>query len=278
MLSKFKKNISHSCIETFENCPRAWYFRYIERLYPEVEDDGSSNFGSLVHDIAENFEGKSIKELFNCCKERLKFFNELNDEYKPKFKPTILNFFDYYKNNLYGIKKRHIRKEIKLFVENFIDEFNLTGLIDLLIVKNKVIIIADYKTNKKVKDHTKQLSFYFLMLKLNDTIKKDNMECEIIYLCLGDDAEMKIEKYILTEKDIDDAITRIEIFIDKISKLGDEKENYRLKVGPLCDYCDYKKSKDCPAKNESNNLLENKMKKIIMNKKKRKGICHGVQS
>jgi RecB family exonuclease len=75
--------ISPSSVQTLDKCPRAWFFRYIKKLYPDVEKDGAAEFGSFVHDIAENFKKCSISEYKELVKKSLAKF-KLTDKYRAK--------------------------------------------------------------------------------------------------------------------------------------------------------------------------------------------------
>jgi RecB family exonuclease len=257
--------LSHSSMDTIEQCPHKWFLRYIEKLYPEVEDeDGSSTFGSFVHDVAEKFEGNTLKDLYELAKQKLPKY-PINDNYKPKTKTALVNFFNYYKNNIEPLPKNQVKRE-KGFDIPYVDGFRLKGLVDLIIVRDKKLIVADYKTTKKPKDNTKQLSFYFFILKALGLIKQDTLDCEIIYLALEDnDGDMVVENYHLTEKDLDEVTDRIHRSINIITKKGKNKENWRKKTGPLCDYCEYKKCGACDAKNDD---VDKSIHNFIINKRK----------
>ena len=262
-------------METMEQCKRKWFYKYIEKLYPKVEDDGSATFGSFTHDVAEHFSGSNLKDLFSLAKEKLEDY-PINETYKPKVKSTLLNFFKYYKENLEQLGNGKVKREQKFNIPSHIEGYYLTGLVDLLIVKNGKLIIADYKTNKKEKDNTKQLSFYFLILKLLGIVKKDEIDCEIIYLALEDKDDLEIENYQLTEQDLEAALSRIETTINIIEKKGTSNiKKWQKKVGPLCDYCEYKKCGVCDGKEEVDNSLNEFIIKKIARKKK-EGQYYGV--
>lgn len=256
-------------METLEQCPHKWYLKYIEKLYPDVEDDdGSSTFGGYVHEIAEDFRGKTLKDLYEVAKEKLEKY-KINDNYKPKVKTALINFFNYYKQNIEPLPENQIKRE-KDFDFPYKEGFRLKGLVDLIIVRDRKLIVADYKTNKKPKDNTKQLSFYFFILRILDIIKVDELDCEIIYLALDDnEGDIVVEPYHLTEKDLDDVSDRIERSINIITKKGYAKDNWRKKTGPLCDYCEYKKCQACDAKNEE---VDKNIQNFILKKKAKKGV------
>ena len=272
---KFK--ISHSFMETMESCKRKWFHRYVQKLYPKVEDDGSGTFGSFTHEVAEDFRGTSLKDLMLLAKEKLKDY-EINDTYKPKVKNTLLNFFKYYKENLEHLDSKKIKREQDFSFPSHIEGYDFKGLIDILIVRNNKIVIGDYKTNKKEKDNTKQLAFYFLLLKFVGAVKEDEIDGEIIYLSLEDEDDVVIEKYHLTEEDLDQALDRVETIVKIIETKGtDDINKWQKKVGPLCDYCDYKKAGICDAKEEK---VDNQLKEFIIKKKARKkkeGQYYGVR-
>ena len=249
----YDKNIhiklSPSSVSTYEQCPRRWFYRYIRRLYPEVEESEFTEFGNLIHDIAENFkDGCSLKEFKELVASRLKFY-DLTEKYRMKLIPAVKNLYVYC-NQKFG-KDDVIDRERKVEF-HYKGKFFLTGKIDVIHARGNKITIIDWKTSKAEKDHSFQLSFYKFLLEIIDLIHVDSLECEIVYLCAEEKEELLyVSKYTIEKDDVLSAISRIEGLIKAYEKLGDTDINkWRKKTGPLCNYCDYYKSKNCDGKND----------------------------
>ena len=236
--------LSPSSVSTYEQCPRRWFFRYIKRLYPEVEEPEFTEFGNLVHDIAENFkDGCTLKEFKELVTEKLKFY-ELTDKYRLKLIPAIKNLFIYCTQNF---KKDDVVDRERKVEFHYKGKFFLTGKIDVIHARGNKIKVIDWKTSKAEKDHSFQLSFYKFLLEIIDLVKVDSLEAEIVYLCAEQKDELLyVSKYTIEKDDVMSAISRIEALMAAYDRLGTEDiEKWRKKTGPLCKYCDYYKSKDC---------------------------------
>jgi RecB family exonuclease len=244
--------ISHSSMDTMEQCLLKWYLRYIEKLKPKV-DNFDSLLGDITHKSIFNFKGVYSTPLKDILKETLnspEIKKEFLDEYKPRIAKAIRNFAKYYNDHLKDIGLTQTEKERKFITPAPVEGFKLMGIMDIYFKRNGVITLLDWKTSKKPSDHSEQLSFYFLLLKLMGEIpeNENTLKCQIIYLCLNDRDDYKVEDYVLDEKDLDAASYRLESFIRRIQQKGTIKENYPKKPGPLCPWCDYYKAGVCDGK------------------------------
>jgi RecB family exonuclease len=236
--------ISPSSVQTLEQCPRKWFHRYIEKIYPDVPDNDAAAFGEFIHDIAEHYSGDSLETLKELAKQTLKHYTIAAD-YKSKVIPAIKNFYIYYMKKFRkdGVLDRERKIEIP-----YEDNFLLTGKIDVLYAEGNKVCIIDWKTSKSEKDHSFQLSFYYYVLKLMNLIDVDQLECEIVYLCPEDTMELYVSKYTLDKSDMESAAARIKNLMEYTKKLGTNKDKWRKKLGPLCNWCDYKKANICSGK------------------------------
>lgn len=240
--------ISASSIQTLNKCPRSWFYRYIKKMYPEVEKDGSQEFGNFIHDIAENFMGGTLSEYKVLVSETLKKY-KLNEKYKAKVIHAVKNLYIYCMNNFR--KDDVIVRERKIEIP-YKDKFFLTGKLDILHVRDNDITIIDWKTQKSESDHTFQLSFYMHLINLIDLIKCDSLNCEIVYLCNEDhDEQLYVSKYVIDKDDVQSAISKIEGLISTYKNLGtDDINKWRKKPGRLCPWCDFKKASICDGKSD----------------------------
>lgn len=248
----YDKNIhiklSTSSVQTFEQCPRRWFLRYIEKSYPDVPEEEWTQFGNFIHDVAEHFHGGTLAEFKKLIAETLPKY-KISPKYREKIIPASKNLFIYCNQNFK--KDDVIDRERKVEIP-FKKKFFLTGKIDVLHIRGNKVSIIDWKTSKAEKDHSFQLAFYKYLLELLDFIEGDDLECEIVYLCAEDHDELLyVSKYTIARDDVESAKARIEALIATYENLGTtDKEKWRKKVGPLCKYCDYYKAKICDGKKD----------------------------
>jgi RecB family exonuclease len=243
--------LSTSSVSTFEQCPRRWFYRYVRKLYPDVEESEWTAFGNFIHDIAENFKDDcTLKEFKELVASRIKNY-EFSEKYRNKVLPAIKNLFIYCKQNF---KKDDIVLREKKIDFHYKGKFFLTGKIDIIHMSGNKVKVIDWKTSKEEKDSSFQLSFYKFLLEIIDLVKVESLECEIVYLCADQKDELLyVSKYNIEKDDVMSAIARIEALIKTYEVLGTENiEKWRMKTGPLCNYCDYFKSKDCPGRTTCN--------------------------
>ena len=236
---------SHSRLDVARKCMKQFYLKYILKLKVD-EDTDPTEYGNLIHEIAQNYNGggkETLKNLYKKYRNNYKFDNK---KYKKKIKLALKNIHDFWKINL---KDQNFvpEQEIKTKIN---DEIELNGNVDIIIFKDDYVRIIDYKTNKSTKyaDHTNQLAMYKILVNKKYNIPFEKMKCEIVYLSL--DEEDKTGKKILNEgykniskpynvdeSDIDVLIEEIESIkhrIDRSTKSGIWKEN---PTWFNCTYC-----------------------------------------
>lgn len=247
--------ISHSSMETMEQCLLKWYLRYIEKLKPQV-DNYDSLLGDIIHKTIQKYEGvnsENITSIFNSVLKSSNHKSDFLNQYKPRLAKAVKNFAKFWNDRLKNVGLTNSEKERK-FVTNAPEiGFQLIGIMDIYFKRNGVITLIDWKTCKKEGDHSEQLSFYFLLLKLIGEIpeEQNTFDAEIVYLSLVNDKDnYEVVKYHLDEKDLDAACYRLESYIRRIKQKGDKKENYNKKPGPLCPWCDYYKANICNGKQD----------------------------
>lgn len=243
--------ISHSSMESMEQCLLKWYLRYIEKNKPVV-DSFDALFGDIIHRMINRYEGVNSK-LTNDFKHSVadvKAKPEFVEEYKPRLSKAVKNFAKFWNDRLKDVGLTKTEKERKFITNAPIEGFKIIGIMDIYFKRNGVITLLDWKTGKKVSDHTEQLAFYFLILKLMGEIpeEQNTFDAEIIYLSLIAEEDYKVVKYHLDEKDLDAACYRLDSYIRRIQQKGRDKVNYPPNPGPLCPWCDYFKAGICKGK------------------------------
>lgn len=242
--------LSHSSLSTLNKCPREWYYRYIELLYPEVDKD-ASDFGSLCHEVAENYFGGGKPELKRLVRQFAKKYT-ITPYYRKKLTTAMLRLEAFYDARISMSSQVYREKEFKLAHDEYID---VVGKVDVL-YKNAegYWVVVDYKTSKRFDDFSTQFNFYYYLISKVTGKTPTKFYYESVYLCAGESNELKdyVKPGILEKDDLPLAENRLENGIYVILKNGPEKERWKKKTSPLCPYCDYYKAKICGGKdNES---------------------------
>jgi len=254
---------SHSRIETFKNCPKKFYFQYIEK--PEIEEkNGIEAFlGSMVHLALEKLHKDLKFTKVNSLEEILYYYSE---EWEKNFDSTIeIVRKEYTKEHYKGMGKRFLTdyynkyqpfdqgKTIGLEMEitlKFLDEqniiYNLIGYIDrLTMITEEYFEIHDYKTNAHTKtqeevDKDNQLALYAIAIKrMYPTVKR----VDLVWHFLESGLEMRSTR---TDEELDVLEQEIINSIKEIERKTTTNV-FPTKESTLCDWCSYKEL--CPAKN-----------------------------
>jgi RecB family exonuclease len=156
--------LSTSSVQTYEQCPRRWYYRYIQKLFPKVEESKWTAFGNFIHDVAENYkDGCSLKEFKELVAERLKF-HEIDESYRCKIVPAIKNLYIYCNQRF---KPGDVIDRERKIEFHYKDKFFITGKIDVIHARLNDVSVIDWKTSKSEKDHSFQLAIYMFMLEVD---------------------------------------------------------------------------------------------------------------
>lgn len=145
--------IDFSQLQTFIECPKCYYNRYIRKLKKIIEDEREvdMNFGGKIHKALEVFYKDSSKE------EALKVFNEsfiplAGDKIRtPQHGTTLLtNYFNYYAGKTNELGDTYM---ITLAVET-VDSFLIGDIewlvkIDRIVKTNAGIFVLDHKCTQK---------------------------------------------------------------------------------------------------------------------------------
>ncbi len=233
---------SYSSLSNFDNCPRAFEFRYIKKI-PEAFQSIEAFMGSTVHSVLEMIYrnrdiGLTTDELElpgifrkiwdNTYNEKIKIIKSEND---------ILYYIDrgirlltgYYKNSFINDTSKTISLEEK-FKINLKEGTEFRGIIDRLSRTNDGILrVTDFKTGS-VSGPLENLQLPSYALYIFDT----NNEAEI-ELCI-EDLKQKETKIAKVKKEIAKS-TRNKL-ISKISVIEKTTE-FKAISGPLCRWCGY---------------------------------------
>jgi putative RecB family exonuclease len=263
--TKRKKIYSHSKLSTFEQCPKKFKYRYIDKIIPEIEKTIEAHLGSAVHNTLEwlYFKVKqgSLPTLDDTI---LRYSEQWQKEYSPeivivKDKLTAKDYFnkgvqflvDYYmKHQPFDDGTLEIEKKITISIT---DEHDIIGFIDRF-VKNPItneFEIHDYKTANSLPsqdkiDSDRQLALYAIAIK--EAYGRDQ-EVILIWHYLAHNKKIQSKR---TNQQLEELKQET---IDLIRKIESARE-FPHNKSTLCDWCEYKQM--CPAWNTS----EDKEKEI----------------
>lgn len=256
---------SNSRLRKFEECPRAYKFKYIEKVEVERVQNVYGFMGSRVHEVLEILHDELMKDCRSTLDKLLQIFEE---EWRKKWTDDILissksyseeNFIDagkkcirnYYENHEPFEKGQTIDTELYLKSNVQINEkeYRFKGYLDrLTLLPDGTHEIHDYKTSKNLltqaeADQDRQLGIYTLMV-MQEYPNAKNVELIWHYLRFGKDIRSR-----RSNEDLDKLKRGLAETIEKIERAV-KKDNFPTKRydGARCDWCDYKHL--CPEWNE----------------------------
>jgi RecB family exonuclease len=242
-LAENKENgltISISKVKTYKQCPRRYYYSYIEKL--PKQDWDHFTLGTFVHGVLEHFHNEykedpgelNLKKLMKEC-----FFKqkEKMDLDKPIAKEILNEAHSILSIYLKNIEEKGIGSKVLKLEEEFVvylnEKHKLKGVIDRTdLDKDGILHIKDYKTNKNTKymDHEQLRAYGIFLLKNNPNIEL--FRGSYIMLRFG---TLHLN-YDFNLDDVDKAKKDLVSYAEKIS----EDERWLVKPSKLCDWCDFK--------------------------------------
>lgn len=161
------KSFSASMINTYLDCGRKFFFKYIKNLEKIEESDISYlAFGNLFHKSAEFFVASDYKAPTDECIN--KGFQQLKEEEKAiitqSAKDTCTKYLQslekYYKSDNTFLKAEEKIKEVKVHLKDLTVE--LYGIIDRIDkTPNNNYVVIDYKTSKNRKEFDNKIENLF---------------------------------------------------------------------------------------------------------------------
>jgi len=242
--------LSHSSIKLYEDCPKKWYFKYIEKL-PEKEKPFFS-FGKSLHSALE-FLYKDQGLLFPSLEELLKTYEQVwltkgyespesEENYKAEGRQILT---EYYEKNK-AVFRRPLAVEHQFNLE--VSGIKVIGFIDRIDkVAGDRLSIVDYKTGKEITRKRAatdpQLTMYQMACEQDFGLKADSL---IFYhlnsqtpVTSGPHSEEQV-------RSLRENIVRVGTAIQKAIAADDNGRDFKPDPGePKCNWCDFRPH--CPV-------------------------------
>jgi RecB family exonuclease len=261
-----KRLESPSSINTFIQCPRKYYYQYIQKL--PTKDNIYTIRGNVAHSVLENFFDTDLTDvnLENCEKkfkkilldllvkhwqeaeERFATLNLSKDETRFYFEETMFMVMNWANRFIKRLKERTAKNEASLqqaFKEltpireqEYVSEkHSVRGFIDAIHDHDDQIQIIDYKTSSSFdlkESMMLQLGIYALLYEQKHGLKPNKVGISFL--------REKLKMVNVTEELIKNAEQQIEA-IHAHTSMTEDIYDYPKKISPLCKWrngqCDF---------------------------------------
>ncbi|MBI4139764.1 PD-(D/E)XK nuclease family protein [Candidatus Woesearchaeota archaeon] len=253
-----RRTESPSSVKTFKQCPRKYYYNYIEELptRPSIH----LVRGKMVHSVLENFYDQNTEDLSwetmepqllmtaqqllikewknnNIELARLRLTEEETVQYFEETLHMIVNWTIQKSHELQKYKDSGTVQEVfKTFTPRREQEYKsekhgVRGFIDMIEETPQGVKIMDYKTNKSqdIEDHRLQLAIYALLYKEKHGKLPDKTG---IYFLRGTPEHLEVN-----EELVQYAIRNLKEIHSKTK--SNNYTDYPKQLSKLCNYCDY---------------------------------------
>ena len=235
---KTKLVLSHSKVETFKQCPRKYYYRYIKRF--PTKDWPHFNLGTFVHGALEYFHidlNKNVLEKRGALMKKscINFLKHMEEKGKSLDQVQIGQANEMLQNYLRSLDKEFSYKILSLeekFTIPLNEKYDFTGIVDRLdLDENGLYHIKDYKTSKSAKYmKDAQLKEYGIWL-MDKYPEIEHYYGSYIMMRLNS----KYITYEFTKEDVEKAHKDLITYADRITN----EERWPMKQSKLCDWCDF---------------------------------------
>jgi putative RecB family exonuclease len=253
---------SHSRLETFRNCPRKYYYRYIKRVkLPDEPENIAAFLGLRIHETLEHLYDQARQGQVMNLPDLLAYYEALWQE---KWHNRVVvqdpsQSTDYYlelgRSDLRGYYERHkpfdeartVALEMRVwFSVDQEDRYRMIGFVDRIARRpDGVWQVHDYKSGRTLPSEEdlaadRQLVLYEIALR---SMWSDVDQIELIWHFLRFDTSIKIES---TPEKRDQVRSDTIETIDDIEGRHPSTESFPTHVSELCSYCEYETI--CPAR------------------------------
>ncbi len=262
-------NTSYSSLDTFLSCPLKYKFKEIDRI--KTPKSSALSFGSLIHKTLK-FIHESDND-FPSKEEAINFFSEnwnpavFKEEEAGNLFENGIGLISNYLKKIEQMEKKQLGTVIAL-EKRFILPFGkhtISGSIDRIDRVGNSFKIIDYKTNRKIATENEvknnlQLSIYLKAFTQEwPSFFKNKKEIEKVELALyfvRHNLEVSVRKNLKEMELLEEEILKT---IDEIEERT-KKNSFEPRMGPLCDWCDYKRN--CPLFSHQFRSLDNEEEEI----------------
>ncbi len=251
---------SHSRLESFETCPRKYWYRYVDKPDIERVDSVEAFLGKRVHDVLEEVYKRRMTGKVMSKDDVLTLHEQWWDSkwhegvqivdktftvenYREVGRRCLGDYYDRY----YPFDQDHTLRlegnvQVSLGDEG---QYQLRGFIDRLAQRDDgVYEIHDYKTSKSVPtqeqaDADRQLALYQIGV---EAMWDDVAQVELVWHYLQFDKDIRSRR---TPEQLAEVERQCIAVIQDIESRGKDEGNFPPCESGLCDWCDYKML--CPA-------------------------------
>jgi len=245
------KVFSHSRLSCYEQCPRKYKLKYIDRVETEVEQSIEAFMGSRVHETLEKLYRDLQYEKMNSLEDLLEFLRlewEKNwddsivivkEEYGPENYLKMAERFirDYYHTYKPFDQGRIISLEERILIRlDDAGEYKLQGFIDRVMeTEEGCYEVHDYKTNSRLPlveylDTDRQLALYAIGVKER---YPDVRDVRLVWHFLAFNKEIDSTR---SDEELEELKKNTIELIDRI----ESDERFEAKPSTLCDWCEFK--------------------------------------
>lgn len=247
---------SHSRLSCFENCPKQFHYRYIEKIPAETESI-EAFVGKRVHEVLERLHQFVDRGLVPSMEKVISRFHALWGEQFDAERVRIVRSdtdVDFYREAGERCLANHYRRHYPfdadetLGLERWVTvdldadrKYRLRGIIDRLVrAADGAIEIHDYKTSRRIPtqralDEDRQLALYQLAV-ANEFGSAVEIRLVWHYLLFG-----QTRTSVRSPEQLDSLRKKTIRLIDRI----ETEQDYEARTGPLCSWCEYQDR--CPA-------------------------------
>jgi putative RecB family exonuclease len=273
-MKKKKKVYSHSKLSCFEQCPLKFKYRYIDKIFPEIEISIEAHLGKCVHDTLEWLYFRIQKSMIPSIDDViLRYSTSWEKYYKPEMiiVDKDLNAKDYFNKGIQFLvnyyKKHHpfedgtleLEKEIRINLDED-GNYEIIGFIDRLVknLQTGEYEIHDYKTANSLPtqervDNDRQLALYAIAVK--ELFGNDKEICLVWHY-------LAHNKKIVSRR-TNEQLSQLKIDTLELIEKIESTKNFPPCQGKLCEWCEYKQMCSLWNTSEENMGKEKQEKKEI---------------
>jgi putative RecB family exonuclease len=251
-----QKAFSHSSLSTFENCPRQYWFRYVEKVVVDVESV-EAFVGKRVHEVLERLYLFVGEGMVPSLQRVLWRYRQVWDaQYDPARVRVVRSGYQatFYRDLgarcLENYYRRHypfdadetlgLERPVRMLLDEA-GRYAVRGIVDRVVrARDGALEIHDFKTGRRVPrqqelDRDRQLALYELALRAE---LGETGEVRLVWHYVQADRMLTSSR---TPEQLDELRREVMALVDRIRA----ERGFEARPGPLCDWCEYRAM--CPA-------------------------------